>query len=462
MRRQKATVETIENDLLVVGEIDIEEAVRVRTNVPLWDVLTDGGLPEGSVTLVGGDEGSGKSSSLLEVAFRSECERTMYATGEERAMMVAARARALGLEELNAETRRCAIFNTNHTEQIFIAADAWRPQVLIIDSQQTFASPRFKTDQGSMSQIKYLLTCARAYADRTGCRVVLVGQLTQSKKIAGPSRTRFLVDAVGIILRNEKSGVRVAKMRKSRYCATHVEVHYDIVKKDDVLFFALEWVGKAGTRRKGKKTKPQVLFDEHGVYIGPLASQVSQFADIGEDANEEDDEGDDAADEGAAAAPSVAGSKRARPSAEKEPKSSAKQKGAARGLRVLEGGGEDTEEPAKRRSKRRATPRLVGSDAEFASRGGIDGRGYDLRRGDSTHDEAGDEDAAGDEIEGDNDDGYEEFEDDAALMAMRLAQDRAEVPKRLPRMPQGSGSLLPELPPISEDDQCEPPMEPLD
>lgn len=364
------TLEALKDQRVILGHSQIDAIPRIKLNSPLWDTLLDGGPDQGRLILVGGDEGSGKSTTLLEACFLADCPKTLYVSGEERAVIIAQRGQKLGFEEMNRVNERCAIVSANDTESIFAQADDWHPQLMVIDSQQTFASPRYaKLEPGSITQQKWLIRVASEYAHRTGVVIFIVGQLTQAKKLAGPSRSRFMVDATSLIARDERSGVRKAKCPKSRFCATHVEVHYDIYgKQDGGLGIKILWVGK---RVPGDKTYGQpdpTLYDEAGNYVGPTAGEVARrYAEgglLGASAFGPEDD-DDAPAKGKGRGRSAGSQTRASTTGAK-PAAQAKTGAAKRGrggLRLLKGGGQ--------------------FDPNDTSRGGVDGGGYDLRKGDA-------------------------------------------------------------------------------
>jgi DNA repair protein RadA/Sms len=221
----------------VIGEREIPDEDRIDSGVPVWQKLTDGGQTFGTVILLAAGEGSGKSTLLLEVAIKSNVERTLYVTGEEQDIRIAGRAKRLDLLEMNRNTRRCRVLQTTVTEEIMDAADREHAQLIIVDSAQAFTS-RFSANgkAGSVSEVKRLALRTVEHARRNNTSWVVIGQLTQDGKVAGPRKMPHWVDGVGMIRKNEKTGIRRIGFTKWRDGQTHV--WYQMVMTSKGLFEA--------------------------------------------------------------------------------------------------------------------------------------------------------------------------------------------------------------------------------
>lgn len=191
----------------VIGEQEIPDEDRIQSDVPVWQKLTDGGHTLGTVILIAAGEGSGKSTLMIENAIRSNLDRTLYVTGEEQAGRVASRAKRLDLLEINQQTRRCRVLQTNVTEEIIEAADREHAKLIIVDSAQAFASRHsINGKAGSVSEVRRLALRVVEHARKNNTAWVIIGQLTQAGKVAGPRKMPHWVDGVCLMRKNEKTG----------------------------------------------------------------------------------------------------------------------------------------------------------------------------------------------------------------------------------------------------------------
>ncbi|MEO7478240.1 MAG: DNA repair protein RadA, partial [Lysobacteraceae bacterium] len=195
---------------------DIEE-VRALTAIGEFDRVLGGGLVEGSVVLVGGDPGIGKSTLLLQ-ALASLGSRLpgLYVTGEESLAQVAARGRRLGLSlnGLDALAETCV-------ERILAQAQIAKPKLIVADSIQTLWSEQLTAAPGSVSQVRETAARLVRYAKETGTSVFLVGHVTKEGGIAGPRVLEHMVDAVLYFEGESGSRFRVLRAFKNRFGAVN-------------------------------------------------------------------------------------------------------------------------------------------------------------------------------------------------------------------------------------------------
>ena len=200
-----------------IAEVDVEAARARRTGVPELDRVLGGGLVPGAVVLLAGEPGVGKSTLLLEVAFRWAARDgaggpSLYVTGEESAGQVRLRAERTG----------------NVHEAMFLAAesdigavlghvDAVRPGLLVIDSVQTLASAEVDGTQGGVTQVRAVTAALVALAKERGLPVVLVGHVTKDGSIAGPRVLEHLVDVVLHFEGDRHSALRMVRGVKNRF-----------------------------------------------------------------------------------------------------------------------------------------------------------------------------------------------------------------------------------------------------
>jgi DNA repair protein RadA/Sms len=201
----------------LVSEVEAEAEARWPTGIGELDRVLGGGLVPGSVTLIGGDPGIGKSTLLLQAAVRlAGAMPTLYVTGEESLRQVGMRARRIGMEEgglkLLAET---------NIERILAQADTVRPRVLVVDSIQTMHTDALQSAPGAVAQLRESSARLVRYAKQGGPAVFLVGHVTKDGAIAGPRVLEHMVDAVLYFESDVGSRFRIIRAVKNRFGAAN-------------------------------------------------------------------------------------------------------------------------------------------------------------------------------------------------------------------------------------------------
>jgi DNA repair protein RadA/Sms len=196
-----------------VTEIAQESDLRAVTGIGELDRVLGGGLVAGSVVLLGGDPGIGKSTLLLQAADALSRERAvLYVSGEESVRQVASRAQRLGLDStslrLAAETR---------VESILDEAVSARTQVLVIDSIQTMQTELSESSAGSAVQVRESAARLVRFAKESGTAVLLIGHVTKEGLIAGPRILEHMVDTVLYFESDPGSRFRVVRAVKNRF-----------------------------------------------------------------------------------------------------------------------------------------------------------------------------------------------------------------------------------------------------
>ncbi|HET7300021.1 MAG TPA: DNA repair protein RadA [Oleiagrimonas sp.] len=194
-----------------------ETETRTLTGIGEFDRVLGGGLVEGSVVLIGGDPGIGKSTLLLQMLGHIGARLPgVYVTGEESLAQVAARAQRLDLplEPLQALAETCI-------ERILEQAAVTKPRVLIVDSIQTIWTELLTSAPGSVSQVRESAARLTRFAKETGTSVLLVGHVTKEGGIAGPRVLEHMVDAVLYFEGETGSRFRVLRAFKNRFGAVN-------------------------------------------------------------------------------------------------------------------------------------------------------------------------------------------------------------------------------------------------
>jgi DNA repair protein RadA/Sms len=196
-----------------MAELAAEPDERISTGIGELDRVLGGGLVAGSVALIGGDPGIGKSTLLLQAAAALPDDATaLYVTGEESLRQVASRAQRLGLDaqglQLLAETS---------VEGLVGQARGMKPSVMIVDSIQTVYSEELQSAPGSVAQLRESAARLVRFAKTTGTAVLLVGHVTKDGAIAGPRVLEHMVDTVLYFESDAASRFRVIRTRKNRF-----------------------------------------------------------------------------------------------------------------------------------------------------------------------------------------------------------------------------------------------------
>lgn len=188
-------------------------AARRSFGISELDRVFGGGLVSGSVTLLGGEPGIGKSTLLLQVAASvSNQQTTLYASGEESAAQISLRAKRLQLR-----APQLALVSEHSLDAILGLALARKPDLLIIDSIQTMQLSSSDASPGSPGQLRECAAALVRYAKGNACAVILVGHVTKDGSIAGPKMLEHLVDTVLYFESDAGSRYRMLRATKNRF-----------------------------------------------------------------------------------------------------------------------------------------------------------------------------------------------------------------------------------------------------
>jgi DNA repair protein RadA/Sms len=211
-----------------LSELPPEGEERFEAGIPEMDRVLGGGIVQGSLLLLGGDPGVGKSTLLLEVAgsLGKRGIKTLYVSAEESPRQLAMRARRLGLELETINVSGEVI-----VEEIVRAAEDFDPQVLFIDSVQTVFMEALSSSPGSVSQVRETGGVFLRLAKEKGITVFLVGHVTKEGIIAGPRTLEHMVDVV-LYLEGEKGhSLRVLRSPKDRFGPTDETGLFEMTEK---------------------------------------------------------------------------------------------------------------------------------------------------------------------------------------------------------------------------------------
>jgi DNA repair protein RadA/Sms len=194
-------------------EVPVGDKPRTATGIAEIDRVLGGGLVSGSVVLVGGEPGVGKSTLLLQLAARiAEARPVLLASAEESVSQVALRAERLGLDAPGLR-----IIADGRVEAILGACVAEEPDLLIVDSIQTVTVDEADGTAGGVVQVRESAARFIEYAKRSGTAVALVGHVTKDGSIAGPKTLEHMVDVVVYLEGESDAGLRLLRSLKNRY-----------------------------------------------------------------------------------------------------------------------------------------------------------------------------------------------------------------------------------------------------
>lgn len=204
-------------EVVNIDQVPAESVERFRTGSDEFDRVLGGGLVAGSVVLIGGDPGIGKSTLLLQALIRIEADRpVLYVTGEESAAQVALRARRLGLSQASTP-----LLSETELELIVTAVDQRKPSVVVIDSIQTMYSAALDSAPGSVTQVRECAARLTRMAKERGVTIVMIGHVTKEGTLAGPRVLEHIVDTVLYFEGDSQSSHRLVRAFKNRFGAVN-------------------------------------------------------------------------------------------------------------------------------------------------------------------------------------------------------------------------------------------------
>jgi DNA repair protein RadA/Sms len=197
---------------------DVTEAPRLPSGVPELDRVTGGGFVRGSVLLMAGDPGIGKSTLLIQAAaaLARECRRAVYVSGEEAVAQVRLRAERLGLGDASVELAA----ETAVEDIIATLSEGKTPRLVVVDSIQTMWTDLVDSAPGTVTQVRASAQALIRFAKRSGAAVMLVGHVTKDGQIAGPRVVEHMVDAVLSFEGEGSHQFRILRAVKNRFGPT--------------------------------------------------------------------------------------------------------------------------------------------------------------------------------------------------------------------------------------------------
>ena len=215
--RRTAVINSGNNKASKFSELEAPEYIRSTTGINELDRVLGGGLVTGSVVLLSGEPGIGKSTLLLQICDCLGKDRSvLYVSGEESSGQLKLRAQRLSVTGKN-----LYILTETNIENILAEADKIKPDVIIADSVQTMYSDKISSAPGSVTNVKEVAMAFISKAKAEGISVILVGHINKEGSIAGPKVLEHMVDAVLSFEGDKKQTYRIIRANKNRYGSTN-------------------------------------------------------------------------------------------------------------------------------------------------------------------------------------------------------------------------------------------------
>lgn len=209
-----------------LSEIEVKEEMRMKMPSGELNRVLGGGLVSGSLTLIGGEPGIGKSTLLLQNILSIRNRRVLYISGEESASQLKLRADRLG--KVSEDT---FILCETDLDNIFTQIENVKPALVVVDSIQTISSPEIESAPGSVSQVRECAASLLRYAKESGVPVILVGHINKDGAIAGPKVLEHIVDTVLQFEGDRQYLYRILRSIKNRFGSTNEIGIYEMVQR---------------------------------------------------------------------------------------------------------------------------------------------------------------------------------------------------------------------------------------
>jgi len=211
-----------------ISEISVLEEKRISTGIDEFDRLLGGGIVLGSVILVGGNPGIGKSTLLLQVSYSlsKKGNRVFYVSGEESLRQTKMRAERLGIE-----TENLYISNENNVDFIIEDIHNLNPQIVVIDSIQTIYKPEFSSSPGTVTQVRECAHLLTSLAKEKEISIFFIGHVTKEGILAGPKILEHLVDTVLYFEGEDYTQRRILRAVKNRFGSTNEIAIFEMTNK---------------------------------------------------------------------------------------------------------------------------------------------------------------------------------------------------------------------------------------
>ena len=215
IKTQTAGFETTVQKPVLITDVETTVESRIDTNNNELNRVLGGGLVNGSLVLIGGEPGIGKSTLVLQVVLNLKDKRTLYVSGEESVNQLKLRA-----ERLKFKNPDCYIVSETSLEQVFVHVQNVKPDLVIIDSIQTITTENIESSPGSVSQVRECTAALLKFCKTSAIPVLLIGHINKEGSIAGPKVLEHIVDTVLQFEGDQHYMYRILRPIKNRFGST--------------------------------------------------------------------------------------------------------------------------------------------------------------------------------------------------------------------------------------------------
>jgi DNA repair protein RadA/Sms len=203
------------NQPLTLENITTEKSERIRVGINEFDRVLGGGIVPGSIVLLGGEPGIGKSTLVLQLALGLKDKKILYVSGEESLQQIKMRAGRLGMDGSN-----CLFLSETSLENVLAQTSEVNPQLLIIDSIQTLSAETIESSPGSVTQVRECTSAILKFAKQNHIAVILIGHINKEGNLAGPKVLEHIVDSVLQFEGDTNYLYRILRASKNRFGST--------------------------------------------------------------------------------------------------------------------------------------------------------------------------------------------------------------------------------------------------
>lgn len=211
----KVAAQITGNQPLTLDKIETVHNKRISVKIEEFNRVLGGGIVPGSLILLGGDPGIGKSTLALQLALELSDRKILYTSGEESLQQIKLRA-----ERLKTVNNNCLFLSETSLENIIAQTEQVQPEILIIDSIQTLSTETIESSPGSVSQVRECTSVILKLAKKTGTAVILIGHITKEGSLAGPKVLEHMVDVVLQFEGDTNYMYRILRSNKNRFGST--------------------------------------------------------------------------------------------------------------------------------------------------------------------------------------------------------------------------------------------------
>lgn len=212
----KLAVQLLTKQPLTLEDVRAENYERILVGINEFDRVLGGGIVPGSVVLLGGEPGIGKSTLVLQMALGLKGKEILYISGEESLQQIKLRA-----NRLNLESSHCRFLSETSLEHVIAQTEQTKPELLIIDSIQTISTEKIESSPGSVSQVRECTSSILKFAKQNNVAVILIGHINKEGSLAGPKVLEHMVDTVLQFEGDTNYMYRILRSNKNRFGSTN-------------------------------------------------------------------------------------------------------------------------------------------------------------------------------------------------------------------------------------------------